>query len=270
MKKIKLVDNAFSHGKTTTDIQICKHIEWDRSTSQDNEIVIVTDNSLFRSDNIKGDKIGLVIEPRSINNNLYGWLGINQNKFKNILTYDKDLLEICKNSIFYPHGGCWINPKDQVLWEKRKLLSIISSEKNFTVGHKMRHNVIKILKENNISFDLYGRGYNPIENKIDGLKDYKFSIIIENSKYDYYFTEKIIDCFRTGVIPIYWGCPSIGKFFDELGIISFNNEEDLFEIVKNLNDSDYQNRIKHVQKNYELSNEYLLIENWIYENTNIF
>ena len=50
---------------------------------------------------------------------------------------------------------------------------------------------------------VFGRGYDPIEFKIDGLKDYRFSVVIENCKRDYWFTEKLIDCFVTGTIPIY-------------------------------------------------------------------
>ena len=32
-----------------------------------------------------------------------------------------------------------------------------------------------------------------------------FSVCIENDVYDTYFTEKILDCFATGTIPIYKG-----------------------------------------------------------------
>ena len=42
--------------------------------------------------------------------------------------------------------------------------------------------------KNILDFDLFGRGYRPINNKIEGLKDYRYSIVIENSKSDYYFT----------------------------------------------------------------------------------
>jgi hypothetical protein len=92
-----------------------------------------------------------------------------------------------------------------------------------------------------------------------------FSIVVENIKTDYYFTEKIIDCFRTGTIPIYWGCPSIGDFFDKNGIITFNTELELLEIIKNLKSEDYYDRIDSINKNYEIAKDFLLIENWIYD-----
>jgi hypothetical protein len=73
----------------------------------------------------------------------------------------------------------------------------------------LRHQSVLKFKD---KMDLYGRGYNPVEYKLKCLKDYAFSLTIENTKKDYYFTEKLIDCFMTGTVPIYWGCPSIQKF----------------------------------------------------------
>ena len=49
--------------------------------------------------------------------------------------------------------------------------------------------------------------------KMPGLKDYHYSIAIENSKQVNYFSEKIIDCYLGWTFPIYWGCPNIDDFF---------------------------------------------------------
>ena len=115
------------------------------------------------------------------------------------------------------------------------------------------------------NIDIYGNGYNPIKNKIEGLKDYCFSIVIENTKEDYYFTEKLIDCFVTGTIPIYWGCPSISDFFDINGIICFNSLEDLHNILDNLTVELYNSKIEHIKNNYLLSQKYLLTEDILYK-----
>lgn len=50
------------------------------------------------------------------------------------------------------------------------------------------------------------------EDKIETISNYKFSICFENTAYPGYVTEKIIDCYMAGVIPIYLGAPDIGKF----------------------------------------------------------
>tara|TARA_Y100000592_G_C5474605_1_gene321516 strand:- start:208 stop:387 length:180 start_codon:yes stop_codon:yes gene_type:complete len=50
----------------------------------------------------------------------------------------------------------------------------------------------------------YGSGAgNPIDKKEEGLTNYLFSLAIENSKIDNYFSEKLLDCFATSTIPIY-------------------------------------------------------------------
>ncbi len=51
--------------------------------------------------------------------------------------------------------------------------------------------------------------------KEKGIQDYKYSIAIENSSQENYFTEKIIDCLLLWSMPIYWGCPNISNFFPE-------------------------------------------------------
>jgi hypothetical protein len=96
-----------------------------------------------------------------------------------------------------------------------------------------------------------------------------FSITIENVKKDYYFTEKLIDCFMTGTIPIYYGCPSIDKFFDINGVIVFNKLGDLNNILHNLNKDYYNSKSEIIESNFEAAKKYLISEDWIYENTEI-
>ena len=112
--------------------------------------------------------------------------------------------------------------------------------------------------------DVYGKGRNEIKLKIEGLKDYRFSIVIENCKRDYYFTEKLIDCFKTGTIPIYWGCPSINNFFDVNGMILFDNLDELKDIIKICDESLYLDKFESVKNNFLLSTKYVLPDEHIY------
>ena len=130
------------------------------------------------------------------------------------------------------------------------MVSIISSNKTQTNGHRLRHDIVNKL---NGKIDVYGRTYNPIDYKLDGLKEYKFHIVVENTKRDYWFTEKLIDCFVTGTVPIYWGCPSIGDFFDTKGMIIFDNVEELVDIINNLSIEDYIKRLESIKNNFNKS-----------------
>ena len=55
----------------------------------------------------------------------------------------------------------------------------------------------------------------PNTTKWDGLKEYKYSIAIENSCKENYFSEKFTDCILSWTVPIYYGCPNIDKYFSK-------------------------------------------------------
>lgn len=98
--------------------------------------------------------------------------------------------------------------------KKTKLISVISSNKAFSRGHVDRLRFIRKLHERyGDRIDIYGRGYNGFADKWDVLAPYKYHIVIENSTGDYYFTEKLFDCYLAGTYPIYHGCRSIGDYY---------------------------------------------------------
>ena len=90
--------------------------------------------------------------------------------------------------------------------------------------------------------------------------------MIESCRFDYYFTEKLIDCFATGTIPIYWGCPSIGSFFDQMGIIPFRDLDELKTILMSISKHDYESRLSAMYSNLIKAREYMVVEDWIYKN----
>jgi hypothetical protein len=271
LKSVKIIDNNFAHAKYTTDFQESKYIEWVRGIeSDDDEILFLTDNTLRTSQKYKGKKIGMLMEPRAINPSIYDWVKNNHSDFYKIFTYDKELIDTCENVSFYPHCGCWIKPNDQKIYEKTSIVSIVASSKSETEGHRLRHDVIKSANKNNTKLNVFGRGYKPVDYKLEALDKYAFSIVIENSKIDYYFTEKLMDSFMTGTVPIYWGCPSIGDFFNLDGMIIFNDINDLFSKINDLSLEGYQTMLPAIQDNFERAKKYLIAEDWIHNNTQIF
>ena len=55
------------------------------------------------------------------------------------------------------------------------------------------------------------------------LYPYQYSIVMENGRYPNWITEKLIDCLLSRTIPIYWGAPNVGEYFDRDGILTFDN-----------------------------------------------
>jgi len=61
------------------------------------------------------------------------------------------------------------------------------------------------------------------DNLIDIYKDYKFVIAMENNKKIGYVTEKIVNAFHSGAIPIYWGAADINNYFNKKAFINVDN-----------------------------------------------
>ena len=140
---------------------------------------------------------------------------------------------------------------------KNKLASCITSNKdNYIPGHKKRYEFVwNFLKHQGLEIDFYGKGINYIEKKEDGLLDYKYSLAIENSCQDYYFTEKIMDCFLCYTVPIYCGCTNISKFFPEKSYIQIDidNPQEALKIIRDtLSNDDYLARLPYLEESRNL------------------
>jgi len=83
-----------------------------------------------------------------------------------------------------------------------------------------------------------------------------FSIAVESSYEKNYFTEKLIDCLLTKTVPIYWGCPNIGDFFDDRGIIMFETYEEFLIKINSINEKTYNEMKPYIDANYEKAKEY--------------
>jgi hypothetical protein len=151
------------------------------------------------------------------------------------------------------HGSTWIKTPSLNSGNKTKLISIIASGKNMTEGHKLRHRIIERFGE---SFDVFGHGYASIENKETALDTYMYTVVIENSLDRYYFTEKIVDAFLTGTIPIYWGSSIVGDLFQAEGIQWFS-EENFAAVLQSCTEQEYRKKIKYVRENFNLAHEFL-------------
>ena len=255
--EVKIVDSAFGHTDFST-LQKTNLFKWYRGNEK-RRVCFYTDKSLPKVVNgIDDINVAWLIEPRVIDGLSYKYIEANHHLFDYILTYDKHLLSLGEKFLFYPHGGCWVNDEDKKLHNKTKFCSIIASNKKQSVGHKLRHEVIKVLGSD---VDVFG-GENPINNKIEGLKEYKYTIVIENSKQDDYFTEKLIDSFVTGTIPLYWGTDNIKNYFTN--IHTFNTTDELKGIIERLKLIEYDS--KNAIVNYDKSLSYIMPEIYFYNN----
>jgi len=217
-----------------------------------NEIVSVSIDSPQFSANAR-KKVWVQIEPKSIRNSM-PFLEQNYGEFDVILAWDKNILNAFPNTKRFIYGTCWIDTENFAP-NKKNVLSFLTSSKKYTEGHCLRHSVFNHLSNYPT---LFPRKYvihavmTPprIEKKERLFENAKYSIIIENEKEDNWITEKLIDCFATKTIPIYWGAPNVGEFFDEKGIIPFNTIPELFEILNSLDMKEYDALTDSIEHNY--------------------
>ena len=81
------------------------------------------------------------------------------------------------------------------------------------------------------NIDMGGRFHNNIgghvKDKIEFLKQYKFSLAMENSEADGYTSEKIIDAYLAGTIPIYYGDYMVDDYINPKTYILIRSQRDM-------------------------------------------
>ena len=116
--------------------------------------------------------------------------------------------------------------------------------------------------------DSGGRALNniggPVKDKQQFLKDYKFSIAFENTSYPSYTTEKIVQAFAAGTIPIYWGNPNIAKEFHSDAFINCHDYTSFDQVIEQVIAIDQNERLYRQMLNAPIfakkSNEYIPTE----------
>ena len=164
-------------------------------------------------------RYGLFIESESIIPATYKIFDKNkglEKDFDMIFTHTERFLEKFDNARLVPYcADIWYSIKDPngnnnepvKDWyeNKNKNISIVSSAKVMCELHKLRINWAKQCKQNGWADtfgDFDGGKIVPIG---ESLKNYRYSIAIENQIEPYWFTEKIVNCFATMTIPVYIG-----------------------------------------------------------------
>lgn len=116
--------------------------------------------------------------------------------------------------------------------EKPRVLSWVTSNYCYYDGHYDRMRFMEKIW-GKIDYDLFGRGFNPIEDKWKGIAPYRYSFAIENFSNAFYWSEKIADCFLAWTMPIYYGCTRITEYFPQEAMICIDiNNQHVVEHIR--------------------------------------
>jgi len=194
-----------------------------------------------------------------------------------ILTWDQRVLSECKNARLFHPGAVWAQEPDTS--QKKFQVSFLTSSKNSCYGHKFRHDTFNVLPasiEEAIKFRGGGNADQAIgeypflrnlpitkhmsppylPNKRDLLVPFQYTIVMENAQHNNFFTEKILDAFATKTLPLYWGSPNIGDFFNPKGILAWAGIPNLFDRLNNLQPGYYESLTDVIEENYQLAIKY--------------
>lgn len=212
-------------------------------------------------------KVMVLMEPASFNRALHGWVIQNEHLFDLIFVHYpawKGSGKYPEKYRFYPSIGKTLIPQNErLIHPKSKNVAAIFSNKNFGLeGHIKRQEIREYINSTTKSID-----FNNPNHKIDGLRDYRYEVVIEN-EYPYFISEKLIDSILSGCIPIIWGHPKTKHLeeFDKSGFIFFEDNTELYEILgsKTLTEGYYQSKMKAIKHNFEVVQKYLSFGDIIY------
>jgi len=181
-------------------------------------------------------RFGLLLEPSPISPSVALSLG-HATQFRRIFAHDPLLL---KSSSIYRKNlfGSTVSFRDEdMTWapEKSAVISMITSNMSTTAGHRFRLRLARLLHRHQSGVAIFGRDipWGPfLPNRRDGLAPYQFSIVVENCRKPNYFSEKLVDCFVTRTVPLYWGCPNIAEFYDLRGLLTFDDEKSFWVLYE--------------------------------------
>jgi hypothetical protein len=130
---------------------------------------------------------------------------------------------------------------------KTKEISVIASNMQITAGHRQRLQFVKQLSSYfGEKLDVFGRGIREVGDKWDAIAAYKYHVVIENSSFPDYWTEKLADTYLAGAYPIYYGCPNLDQYFSKAAFtyIDIHDVEKSIAVIEQCIKEDRYEKVK--------------------------
>lgn len=195
----------------------------------------------------------------------HDWIIQNHEKFSLVLTWSERVLRKCPNSQLLIFGDSWLDDGTDRITRKREKkfeVSHLQGAKLLSYGHSLRHVIYNRQDEIIIPKKFYKtvEPFKVFQDNINGkdfiLGESMFSVVIENSSHNNYFTEKITDCILMKTVPIYWGCSNIDRYYNTNGMFLFKSDDQAINIINSLTPGDYEDLLPIIEENYKRAWEY--------------
>lgn len=213
-------------------------------------------------------KVGWLLEPEEHHPLMYQKAWEARHKFDFILTYKEEFLLADPDRFrFTVRGGTWIPKRLWGLYLKEKIPGskvMLVSEKNVTLGHAVRHYIRTWIKDTAQPVLLCGPMDRVIgQNKFEVFAPAQFVVVVEPSRQKNMFGEHLLDAVALGCVPIYYGCPNIGDFLDEDGLLVAETPEKIKAHIQTADASVYQSKYPHLRNNLNHLLKYAVTEDYL-------
>ncbi len=206
--------------------------------------------------------MNILFEPPSVFENSY--VSHHYDLFSKVFTFHDGLVD-GKQFIKYRYAP--LNPMktDLPSFHERKFACGFYGRKTSTYRGELyteRKRMIRFFEDYHPSeLEFYGPGWENcgystyrgvVEDKCEIMKHYKFSFAYENTKdVPGYITEKIFDCFRSGVVPIYFGSPTVTDEIPANCFIdfrAFSSYEELYDFLSNMSEEQFNHYLENIRE----------------------
>jgi hypothetical protein len=112
--------------------------------------------------------------------------------------------------------------------------------------------------------DIFGKSVGrPVKHKAEVAKDYRYIVCFENDLYPGYVTEKLLDAYACGTVPIYWGDLGQDMYFNRDSFFNLKDFVSMDHLIENVLDSNYDQTYREplFQRMPSLDNFSQLIQN---------
>jgi hypothetical protein len=218
-------------------------------------------------------RIVVIQEPTGVHPHpeVFALLNKHQDWYNYLFTHNEDMLTSNPKARLFIGSCTWVH--NYIPIQKKFSVSALIGGKNKPImeGYALRHNLWKVKEQITIPIDFYlsshcrflGADYTI--NKVLGnskfpLYDSQFHITIENTSMNNLIANRLIDCFQTKTVPIFYGCPNVGNYFNIEGIIMVRNLEEIISACNKLTPQTYDSMLPAIEDNYNRSHTWCSFE----------
>lgn len=136
---------------------------------------------------------------------------------------------------------------------KTREISMVTSLKGRLRDRKSRVALLNALRDAlGPRLGCYGREFAPLDDKLDGIAEYKYHVAVENSRTPLYWTEKLADAWMGWALPLYSGAPGIKDQLPDPRGVELIDIDDISGTVARiseiLREDPYESRLEAIRK----------------------